>query len=177
MDINKKLYQELTPKQRAIAAYAAVNRNDQTEIDRLMGAASREDGLHKALRGVGQALEAYNNLVSRAVIGFLQANGRAKAAVSFCIGWTSAGGAEDNEEYRKNCLIVEIFSEICDSWMGDIEEVQQVAWEWCEKNEIPVDFFSGPLCSYPLPDEMEEASDSETLDVVRSVFDQITLGW
>ncbi len=176
MNINKKLYQELTPKQRAIACYSAVNRNDQTEIDRLMGAASRDHELYKAIRGLGRCFEAYNLLMNRATIGLLLEARYQEKAVSFCKGWIAAGGAENNAGYQRCLLAAESLDSSSDNWIGEINEVQLAAREWCEKNQIPVDFFSGPLCSFPLPDEMEEAKDSETLDAVRSVFDQITLG-
>lgn len=48
MDIGKKLYQELTPRQRAIAIYAAINGDDQDEVDRLIGNAPR-GGSHSVL--------------------------------------------------------------------------------------------------------------------------------
>ena len=177
MDIGKKIYQELTPNQRAIAAYAAVNRNDQAEIDRLMGTASRGEGLYKALRKLGLGLEVYNLLMNRAMIGFLLENGKIGAAVSFCIGWLAAGGSKNNEEYQKNCLVANTLSSVRDNWVVEIKDTKKAAWEWCEKNQIPIDFFSGPLSPFPLPKEIGETSDSETLNAVRSVFDTITLSW
>jgi hypothetical protein len=178
MDIGKKLYQELTPKQRAIAAYGAVNRNDQSEIDRLMGTAPRGRKHGQAIWALAQALNAYNCLTSRTTTTYLVVSGRLHAALSFCIAWLDAGGAIDNSEYRKRADMVEELTPLREQLADEVAAILQAAREWCEKNQIPVDFFSGILCSSPLPEEIgEKTCDSETLNTVRSVFDKITLVW
>ncbi len=176
MNINKKLYQELTPKQRAIACYSAVNRNDQSEIDRLMGTTPRGRKYGQAVLALGQALNAYNCLTSRTTTTYLVVSGRLHTALSFCIAWLDAGGAIDNSEYRKHVDIVEELTPLREQLAGEVDAILQAAREWCEKNQIPVDFFSGILCSSPLQEEIGEITcDSETLTTVRSVFDKITL--
>jgi len=61
--------------------------------------------------------------------------------------------------------------------LAELGSIQQAAWEWVNKNNIPPDFFSGPLCHLPLPKEIERQHESDTLDEVRSLFDAITLAW
>jgi hypothetical protein len=181
MNIAKRLYQELTPKQRAIALYAAMNRQDQVEANRLVDQAPRRAGHGKAILGIGQALDAYNRLVSQVTRDLLLVVGESMAARSFCIGWLSAGGTVNNEEYRKNCLIAETLSPICESHVGEMEAVCQAAREWCEKNDIPVDLFSGPLCFLRLKKATEDTEmlpiDGEIMAMMRSVFDAIKLIW
>lgn len=179
MDIAKKLYLELTPKQRAIAAYAAMNRRDQAEVNRLVGRAPRKAGHGTAILGLGQAVDAYNHLVSQATRDFLLIAGKALEAESFCEGWLSAGGDPDNEKYQINHLIAEVLSLMSENRAGEIEAARQAAWEWCERNGVPVEVFSGPLCFLPL---QKVAADSELLPVggeilaqMRSVFDGIIL--
>jgi len=179
MDIAKKLYLELTAKQRAIATYAAMNRGDQAEVDRLIGRAPRRSGHGLAILGLGQAMDAYNHIVSKATRDFLLATGKAMAAASFCEGWVSAGGATDNEQYQKNCQAAEALSLMSENRAGEIEAARQAAWEWCENNDVPVDFFSGPLCFIPLQknngDGVKSPINSEFLTIMRSVFNGIKL--
>lgn len=177
MDIGKKLYQELTPKQRAIAAYAAVNRNDQSEIDRLMGTAARGRKHGQAILALSQALDAYNCLTANATRARLLVSCRLLEAVSFCSGWLGAGGAIDNSEYRKHIDMVEELTPLGEQLADEVDAILQAAREWCEKNQIAVDFFSGILCHLPMPKEMEEQSESDTLTTARSIFDKITLTW
>lgn len=178
MDIGKKLYQELTPKQRAIAAYAAVNRHDQSEIDRLMGTAARGGKHGQAIWALAQVLNTYNFLISSTTTTYLVVSGRLHAALSFCIAWLDAGGAIDNSEYRKNADMDEKLTPLREQLANEIDAILPAAREWCEKVKIPVDFFSGILCSFTLPEEIgEKTCDSETLNKVRSIFDEITLAW
>lgn len=177
MDIGKKIYQELTPRQRAIACYSAMNRDDQDEVDRLMGHAPR-DGKHgQPILALGQALDAYNRFTARAMTTYLLVSSRLVAALSFCEAWLGAGGAIDNLEYSEKVAIVQKLTPLYEQLAGEVKAIRQAAWEWCKKNQIPTDFFSGPLCPLPMPKEMEEQSDSETLNAARSVFDTITLAW
>ncbi len=177
MDIGKKLYQDLTARQRAIACYSAINRNDQEEADRLMRYAPREKSHGQAILALGQALDTYNCFTARATTLYLGVSGRLLAAVSFCSGWLAAGGALDAPKYREKVAQVENLSPVSDRLAREVEAVWQAAWEWCEKYQIPTDFFSGELCPLPMPKEFEEKVDSETLDAVRSVFEKITLSW
>lgn len=177
MDIGKKIYQELTPRQRAIAIYAADNRGDQNEIDRLMGNAPR-DGKHgQPILALGQALNAYNRFTARTMTTYLLVSSRLESALSFCEGWLGADGAIDNLEYAEKVAIVQKLSPLNEQLAVEVKAIRQAAWEWCQKNQIPIDFFSGPLCPLPMPKEIEEQSDSETLNAARSVFDTITLSW
>ena len=80
------------------------------------------------------------------------------------VAWVGAGGALDASKYLENLA-------------GDVYVVQQVAHEWFEKNQVPIDVFAQPLCLFPLPDRVEAVSDSEELNAVRSCFDKITLAW
>lgn len=179
MDIAKRLYLKLTPKQRTIAAYAAINRRDQAEVDRLIGRAPRRAGHGMAILGLGQALDAYNCFVSQATKDFLLFSGEALAAASFCEGWLSARGEPDNEKYQKHYQAAEALSLISENRAGEIEAVKQAAWEWCEKNDVPIEVFSGPLCFRPLQkptdDVMKLPIDNELLTHIRSVFDGIKL--
>jgi hypothetical protein len=177
MDISKKLYQELTPSQRAIACYSALNRNDQTEADRIIGHAPR-DGKHgQAILALGQALDAYNCLTARATTNYLVISGRLHAALSYCSAWLDADGAIDNQEYMEKFAMVQNLTPLNEQLAGEVESIRQAALEWCSKNQIPKDFFSGPLCYLPMPKEVAEQSESETLNAVRSLFEKITLVW
>jgi len=97
--------------------------------------------------------------------------------LSHCSAWVGAGGATDNQEYIEKDAMIQNLTPLNEQLPGEVESIRQAAWEWCKKNEIPTDFFSGPLCHLPMPKEVEEQSDSETLWEVRSVFDKITLSW
>ncbi len=177
MNIGKKVYQVLTPKQRAVALYSAINRDDEDEADRLIAHAPRDRRHRQAIFALGQALDAYNCLTARATTTYLDISSRLHAALSFCSAWLGAGGAIDNQEYREKVVMVENLTPLNEQLAGEVESIRQAAWEWCKQNEIPTDFFSGPLCHLPMPKEVVEQSDIETLRAIRSVFDKITLDW
>jgi hypothetical protein len=67
MEIKQKIYSELSPKQRAVATFLSVNRDDSAEVDRLLANAPRFGGHGKAILGIGQAMDAYNRFISGAV--------------------------------------------------------------------------------------------------------------
>jgi hypothetical protein len=74
--------------------------------------------------------------------------------------------------------MVEELTSLREQMAGEVEAILQAAREWCEKNQIPMEFFSGILCSFPLPQEVgEKTCDGETLNTARSLFDKITLAW
>jgi len=177
MDIGKKLYHELTPKQRAIACYSAMNRDDQGEVDRLMGHAPRDKKHGQPILALGQALDAYNCFTARAMTNYLLVSSRLVAALSFCEAWLDAGGAIDNLKYSEKLAMIQILTPLSEQWAGVVKAVRQATWEWCKMNQIPTDLFSSQLCPLPMPKELEEQSDSETLNTVRSLFDKITLSW
>lgn len=177
MDIGKRFYQDLTPKQRAVACYLALNRGDDGEADRLIGHSPRCKNHGKSILALGQALDAYNFFTARAIRNFLVVSGEFKKMLSYCEAWLAAGGAIDNFEYSSRFAMVEKLRPTLDESAGEVAVIRQAAWEWCKKHEIPTDCFSGPLSFTPLPKEMVEQSDSEKLDVFRSLFDRITLTW
>jgi hypothetical protein len=177
MEIKQKIYSDLSPKQRAIAALLSVNRDDSAEVDRLLASAPKCGGHGQALLGIGQALEAYNRFSTGAVCIYLCTSGRLLAALSYCSAWVGAGGALNAKRYRENLAVIERLEPRVEKLAGDVYAVRQAAREWCEKHQVPVDVFGQPLCLFPLPDRVEPVSDSEELNVVRSCFDQITLAW
>ncbi|MFH0784021.1 MAG: hypothetical protein V2B20_18985 [Pseudomonadota bacterium] len=177
MDIGKKLYQELTAKQRAIAYYSAINRDDHDEVDRLLRYGPRERSHVQAILALGQALDFFNLLTARATTIYLALSGQLAAALSFCSAWLAADGALDDLQYRGKVAVIEKLTLLSKQSAGEVEAIWQAAREWCNNNQIPTDFFSGPLCALPMPKELEEQSDSETLWLVRSAFEKITLSW
>ena len=175
MKINSRLYQSLGPQDRAIALFAAVNRGDHTEMDRLMKGQSGNAALNKAIRGLGLALESYNMLINRAIIGYLNADRYREKADAFCMGWRSAGGSDESPVFKQFELNGQVLSSACDQWATEITDTQLVAQEWCTKNQIPTSFFSGSLCPCPLPQEIKGAPDSNNCQDLLAVFDKITL--
>jgi hypothetical protein len=74
--------------------------------------------------------------------------------------------------------MVEELTPLREQLADEVDAILQAAREWCEKNQIPVVFFSGILCSFSSPEEIgEKTCDSDTLNTARSVFDKITLAW
>ena len=183
MDIAKRLYQELSPTQRASAVYAAINRADNTEADRLVGQAPRRGGHNKAIFGTGQALDAYNRLTAQFTREILLQVNKASSALSYCEGWLDAGGAPDDAEYSKRYLEAEVLLEISAVMRGMLEAVKQAAREWCKKNGVSTEVFSGPMAFLSLvkknASELDDNSpvDDTTLEQMRSLFDEITLSW
>lgn len=177
MDIGKKLYQDLTAKQRAIACYSAINRDDQEEADRLIRYAPRERSHGQAILALAQALDAYNFLIAGATTRYLCVSGQLLAALSFCSAWLAADGGLDAPRYREKVALVEALTPLREKSAKEVEAVWQGAWEWCEKNQIPADFFSSQLCPLPMPEELGEKRGSETLKAVHSVFEKISLAW
>lgn len=177
MEIDKNIYKNLSAKQRAIAAFAAVNREDQGEVERLISNAPRGKNHGQAIIALSQAMDAYNSLTARATRNYFAISSRLKAALSFCSAWLGAGGPIDASEYRENVLIIEKLLPRSKQLAREVEAIQQATLEWCEKNKIPGDFFSGTLCYSPLPKEVKKQSNSETLETIRSVFSQITFVW
>ena len=177
MDINKKIYKDLTARQRAIACYSALNRNDQTEAYRIIGHAPRDRKHGQAILALSQAFDAYNCFTASAITTCLVVSGRLNAALSFCIAWLEAGGEMDNQEYREKVAMVQELTPLNEQLAGEVESIRHAAWVWCKKNKIPTDFFSGPGCHLPMPKEMETQSESEALNAVHSLFDKITLVW
>ncbi len=177
MDISKQTYQQLTPTHRAVACFKSIARADQGEIDRLVGNAPRIGGHGQAILALGQAMDAYNALGSHLVRSYLMVSGQMQAALSFCVGWSSAGGSMENKEYQVNNATAERLRPLCEELFSQVEAVQEVAREWCDQHNIPIDFFAGPQSFRPLAPSRDEAVsiDQETLDVVRSVFAEIKL--
>lgn len=177
MEIKQKIYSELSPKQRAIAAFLSVNRDDSAEIDRLLSNAPRFGGHGQAIFAIGQAVDVYNRFLSEAACSLLVTLGRWDAAISYCSAWQDAGGALGSSKYLENLAAVERLKPIAEKLGGEVCAVRQAAREWCEKHQIPVEVFSRPVCAFSLPDKVEAASDSEALEAIRSCFDEITLSW
>ena len=71
MDISKKIYQDLGAKERAVAGYAAINRDDQSEINRLLGHSFNMQADGKIFLALYQALNVYNFLISETIKDFL----------------------------------------------------------------------------------------------------------
>jgi hypothetical protein len=177
MEIKQKIYSELSPKQRAIAAFLSVNRDDSDEIDRLFASAPRNAGHGQAILAIGQALDSYNRFLPGAVCNYLITSGRLDVAISYCSAWLDAGGALGTSKYLENLAVIERLKPIVEKMVEDVCAVRQATREWCEKNQIPVDVFAQPLCLFPLPDRVETVSNSEELIAIRSCFDKITLSW
>ena len=177
MDIDKYTYKKLSAKHRAIAAFAAVIREDQGEIERLISNAPRGKNHGQTIIALSQAINAYNSLTGRAMRDYFLISGRLYAALSFCSAWLEAGGAIDASEYKENALIIEKLSPQSKEAASIVRVIQQVALEWCAKHDIPTDFFSGILCHIPLPKEISDQDDNKMLEFIRSIFDQITLTW
>jgi hypothetical protein len=181
MDITKKLYQDLGPRERAIACYAALNRNDLTETDRLTGNMPHDRVYNWNFLGLGQAMDVYNQYASRAKIDLLQVVGDFRAALAYCEGWLDAGGSLENEKYQNNYLIATKLPAVIESLVAELDALGQVACEWCEKNHIPKELFSGPLCITPIgkltttKKIREENETGESSMLMRSVFDAIKL--
>ena len=181
MDITKKLYQDLGSKERAIACYMALNRNDLTETDRLTGNMPHDRVYNMIFLGLGQAMDVYNQYTSRAMIDLLREVGDFRAALAYCEGWLDAGGSLENEKYQKNYLIVKKLPAVLESLFAELHAVGQVACEWCEKNNIPKEIFSGPLCITPTgihtttKKVRKKNETGESSMLMRSVFDAIKL--
>jgi len=178
MHISKKCYQGLTPKQRAIAAYHALNREDHAEVDRLIKNAPKDGKQGQAILAIGQARDVYNLMLAKKTKDFLVAYGESKEAKSFCDGWIAAGGALDNKAYHEKRAISKSLIPIVEQLASEITAVHQATREWCQNNEIPVETFSGLCCFVPLrPADMDSDVDSEMLNIVRDLYDGITLSW
>lgn len=176
MDISKKVYQQLTPKQRAVACYKSITRNDQSEIDRLLEHAPKHKGHGQTFLALGQAMDAYNLFTAKFTKDFLLINGRFQAAIAYCEGWLDAGGSVTDERYLERRSTLDFLVQSMQRVVMDIHSVRQAAREWCECNSIPIEFFSGPQCFLQLS-ESDGSVEPETLDVVRSVFAAIKLSW
>ena len=181
MNISKKISQDLGAKERALASYAAISRDDQSEINRLVGHSSnsRTDG--KIFLALYQALNLYNFLISEAIKDFLIASVKSQGASSFREGWLAAGGSTDNDEYQKISAITDALTVASGNMACEIEAVRQAAYTWCQKNDVPVSFFSGPLCIQPLredqtlPKEYELNDIAESLEMMTSAFNAIKI--
>jgi len=97
MDISEKCYQKITPRQRAIAVYNALNRKDRAEIDRLIKNAPKDGNHRQAILAIGQAKNVYNQFMAKVIKDFFVVHGELMEALSFCVGWDTAGGAIDNK--------------------------------------------------------------------------------
>lgn len=177
MDINKRIYSELSAKERAVAAFLAINRDDGEEVDRLFANVPRGRGHGQAVIGIGQAMETYNRFSAGAVCNYLIMSGILQNALSYCSAWLDAGGVFNAEKYREKVAVIEQLKPKVEKLAGDVYAIRQAAYEWCEKQQIPVDIFAQPLCFFPLPSRVEEVSESEELSALRSCFDKITLAW
>ena len=177
MEIKQKIYNDFPPKERAVAAFLSINRDDSEELDRLLGNAPRNDGHRQAILAIGQALDAYNRFLSGSVCSFLAASRMLESARSYCSAWVEAGGSLCAPKYLINVATAERLEPIVEEWENEVYAVRQAAWEWCEKNQVPVGVFSQPVCVFSLPDKIEVTSDSKELDAIRSCFDKITLSW
>ena len=178
MEISKKMYKDLSPKQRAIATYAGFTRSDWGEVDRLIGNAKKEDYRYRqAMLGLQQALTVYNFFISKATIDYLSSDKAAMAVTCFCDGWLAAGGSSDNKEYIMLTMLCEISTTVRTGRARAIKDIQNAAREWCEKNQVPVEFFSKIHCPVPLPNEIIEKSESETFKLMRTLLDSIKLAW
>jgi hypothetical protein len=179
MDITKKLYQELGSRERAIACYMALNRNDLTETARLTRNMRYDRAYNRIFWGIGQAMDVYNQFASRTKIDLLRVAGDFRAALAYCAAWLDAGGSVENEEYQNNYLLATQLPAVIESLVADMDAVGQVACEWCEKNNIPRELFSGPLCIIPIgkrtATKHEENDIGEAAMLIRSVFDAIKL--
>ena len=176
MDISRKVYQQLTPIQRAIAFYKSITRDDQSEIDRLLEHAPKFKGHGQAVLALGQAMDVYNSITSNFMRDFLLINGKLQAAVAYCEAWQDAGGSVTDGRYLERYSTLNVLVQSMKRVAMNIQSVRQAAREWCEGNSIPIEFFSGPLCFLQLT-EAEGSADPETLDLVRSVFAKINISW
>jgi hypothetical protein len=102
-----------------------------------------------------------------------------QAASSFCLGWVSAGGSLEDDDYLANCSTVKRLQPLYEKLAAEDEAVREAAREWCAQQGIPVDVFSGPLAFITLaPSAGTGVSiDQEFLDLVRSVFAGIKFAW
>jgi len=184
MEIKKQMYQALSPTQRAVAIAAALNRSDGGEADKLVRQAPRRGGHGKAIIGIRQAQNVYNMFTSRTVREFLLVE-KSRAAVTFyCDGWVDAGGSKNASSYRKKCTEDEALVLVSVSLVGELNAVKQAAREWCEKNDVPVEIFSGVMAFLPLSknsgqmvgDEMAPVNE-EMLVLMRSMFGAVKLAW
>ena len=178
MEIKSAIYNELSPAQRAIACFLAVNRDDGAEIDRLFVNAPKDVRHRQALLAIGQGLDTYNRFSARAITLYLVASSKLQSALAFCSAWLEAGGQVDSPRYRENAAIIETLTPLTEQLAGEVDAVRQAAREWCEQKKIPVEIFSEPICPFNLGGGEDCAQpDSETLSAVRSVFEKITLSW
>jgi hypothetical protein len=177
MEIKQKIYNDFPPKQRAVAVFLSINRDDSEELDRLLGNAPKNDGHRQAILAIGQALNAYNRFLSDSMCNYLVASRARESARSYCSAWIEAGGALSAPKYLINVAVFERLEPIVEEWENAVYAVRQAAWEWCEKNKVPVGVFSRPVCVFSLPEKLEITSDSEELNAIRSCFDKITLSW
>ena len=104
---------------------------------------------------------------------YLVVSGRLNAALSFCIAWLDAGGEIDNQEYREKVAMVQELTPLNEQLAGEVDSIRHAAWEWCEKNKIPTDFFSGPLCHLPMPKEVEEQSDMLDVSLIEKAHEYL----
>ncbi|OGR01007.1 MAG: hypothetical protein A2511_01395 [Deltaproteobacteria bacterium RIFOXYD12_FULL_50_9] len=176
-DISKRLYQKLSPKQRAVACFAALNRGDSPETGRLLGSVPTSGGHSKAIFAIRQAQNTYNYFISKVRIDLLHVVSRSIAARSFCLGFAVAGGTIDHKEYLKNCAIAEQLTPLIDGIEAQLNAIRLAGFEWCETNSIPTDIFSGMLCHFPPQKSDEHPVCNETLEIMRSLFKEITLTW
>ena len=177
MEIKSTIYSELSPTQRAIACFSAVNRGDVTETDRLFGHAPKDVRHRQALISIGQAMDTYNRFSAKTTSSFLIVSAKLQAALSFCAGWLEAGGSVDAPSYLKNAAITERLNPVAKQLASEVVAVRQGTLEWCEDQKVPMEIFSEPLCHLSLNQTDAAEPDSETLLAVRSVFDKITLFW
>ena len=179
MDITRKLYHELGSRERAIACYMALNRNDLTETARLTGNMRYDRVYNRIFLGLGQATDVYNQFASRARIDLLRVAGDFRASLAYCEAWLDAGGSLENEEYQNNYVLATKLPAVIESLVAELDAVGQAACEWCEKNNIPRELFSGPLCISPIGNHTatkhEKNEIGESAMLMRSVFDAIKL--
>lgn len=172
--IPKTIYQTLTAKQRAVACYVAINRDDQAEIDRLIGhAPSGIDHCH-AIFTVDLAVKTYKLMAARATIELQQVNTDYMEALHFCLGWNAAGGALDNDEFLEKRAIAERLTPILDSCFGVVNAIRMAAIEWCETNGVSPEALSHKLGLMPPEKDDEYPMDEESLVKMRRLFSMIT---
>lgn len=177
-DISKIIYQTLTAKQRAVAVYAAFNREDHVETSRLIGHAPKSGGHGKEIFAISQAVKTYGIMMSKATTELQRLISHSLAANSFCLGWAAAGGAPDNPEYLGYRMIAELMAPAVEDCRGVLNSVRQAGAEWCETNGIPLETLSSK-CGGVLPPKIDPGAprNEESLAMMRSLFNSITLSW
>ncbi len=178
MEIKKSTYQSLPPVPRAIAAYLAINREDYAEAEKLIGTCPRGQGEGKPYLGIGQALDVYNRMAGDFMIQLQNKLLQYTEVLAFCEGWLAASGDLKEASFVERCMTLDTLRGESKHSAAQLEAVKEASREWADRNSIPRKIFSVPMAIIDLGEKAGDVTvDEETLNIMRELFQQVTLTW